>query len=227
MSAKGKADFSSLANEQLFAIFKHLTFVEVVICERVCKRWHKAAVAYNSIHRTTLCLFSPDERIFTQNFCDEPAHQVRAEECAVVRKEGSFDMCNIVRKCPHLKCLHLRNNENVVIREIDIEILGMICNEIEHVSLADELSGIIVHGLTHHLINNLPKLRHLQMRFPASASTGEPIRLLTHSRLNHDRDRGHLDREQSGRAGDGLDGRTVGSAVGERAARLRERSYSG
>lgn len=115
-------DFSLLVNEQLFGIFSQLTFVDVVICERVCKRWRRAAIAYNAANRTTLCLFSPDERIFTQNFCPDPSHQVDAANCSVVRKEGSFDMCNIVRKCPNLKCLHLRNNEMVVIREIDTEV---------------------------------------------------------------------------------------------------------
>ncbi|KAI1293666.1 hypothetical protein HDE_06378 [Halotydeus destructor] len=160
-----------IETELLFTVFSFLPFSQVVKCERVCKKWHKLSVAYNASKQTCLFLISPFEvNSRPHNFCSDREHQIDENQCLVVRNAG-FDMCNVLRKCPNLKALHMRSNENVIIREVDCEIIGMLCPLIEHLSIVDEISGIVIHGQTHRIICDLPVLRHVQLRFPASAST--------------------------------------------------------
>lgn len=150
-------------------IFRYLTLKERCKCERVSKTWQSAAKSVNSLRQMSLGLFGGHtDKI--QNFCPNQLHRVKESDCIEINYW--FDLQSVLIKVPNLKSLHVRcEGSSIFKRKGDVEALGRLCPQLEHLSFVDDLAGIDIYDEVSKLFSTCLNIRHLQLRFPYKASS--------------------------------------------------------
>jgi Ran GTPase-activating protein (RanGAP) involved in mRNA processing and transport len=152
-----------------------LPFKERVKVERVNQSWRKASLHCNAKTTTALSLIGyKTNKNFNQNFCSTPSHRIYKLFDIIVRSDSLDDLEKVLKRVPRLKSLHLKPDETeAILRDGEAVLIPRLLPDLEHFSLSDDKTGGNVYDDLIDLINQMPNLVHLEMKFPFREGTGK------------------------------------------------------
>lgn len=149
-----------------------LSFTDRIRCESVSKTWYSIIKEVNRSHQSSLGVIgvrSRNERL--QNFCPQRPHRVDQSDCVSIT--SNFEILPVLSKVPNLQSLHIRCDGSAsVFHDVQISAqVGLLCPQLEHISLVDDISGSDIYDHVLPIISNCTQLKHIQLRFPCKSST--------------------------------------------------------
>lgn len=163
-----------LDRECISEVIRFLPFRERVKCERVCKNFKSIIEEVNSKKSSLSVLGEMVNSNIIQNFCTHPAHRLWKATDVLERTNWMPDITAVLKKVPGLKALHLRADDyQPILRNGEAAQIGRLLPCLEHFSLIDDFLGSTIFEDSMLLLNNMPNLYHLELRFPAREGSGK------------------------------------------------------
>ncbi|KAI1300250.1 hypothetical protein HDE_03542 [Halotydeus destructor] len=157
-----------LSDVCLAEVLHFLPFRERVKCERVCQKWRRNVLDINENKQSSLSIMGELITLnVIANFCTNPRHRIWKSTDILVRTDSMTDIMKVIRKVPNLKALHLRSDDFYpILQDGEADQIGRFLPKLEHFSLIDDFLGATILNESMLLLNTMPNLYHLELRFP-------------------------------------------------------------